>query len=161
MAIQKQVSLIIDKENWTFKELPEAASQSFSEGDLVYLVNGKVTVLAADSALFAGVAMQDASGTVDTLLHIAVPKVGATLRGSVSHTTAASAITAITQRGARYPVVVSSGNFYVDIENSGSNDIFLVEDINLPAGHAVGDRYGQVIVSILDEINQLAGRDNA
>ena len=49
------------------RSAPEAASQSFKKGDLIYLVAGAVTIIAADSKI-AGVALQDASGVTGTII---------------------------------------------------------------------------------------------
>jgi hypothetical protein len=56
--------------------------------------------------------------------------------------------------------MVASNKHYIDIEDT-SNRAFLAKDIVLPVGHAVGDVYGQLEFEILDEVNQLSGRDNA
>lgn len=45
---------------WT---LPEAASQSFVAGDLVYLTGGYVTICGSDPAAILGIAMEDAHNT--------------------------------------------------------------------------------------------------
>ena len=47
-------------------EYPQAASQSFKKGDLVYLVAGAVTIIAADTRI-GGVAMEDAGATGDMI----------------------------------------------------------------------------------------------
>jgi hypothetical protein len=47
-------------------EYPQAASQAFKKGDLVYLVGGAVTVVAADTRI-GGVAMEDAGATGDMI----------------------------------------------------------------------------------------------
>lgn len=47
-------------------EYPQAASQSFKKGDLVYLVSGAVTIIAADTRI-GGVAMEDAGATGDMI----------------------------------------------------------------------------------------------
>jgi hypothetical protein len=56
---------------------PEAASQTFKRGDLVYLVSGKVTVAAAvgnnvGAIKILGIALRDATGTVDNLIPVAL-----------------------------------------------------------------------------------------
>ena len=47
-------------------EYPQAAEQAFKKGDLVYLVDGAVTVIAADTRI-GGVAMEDAGATSDMI----------------------------------------------------------------------------------------------
>jgi hypothetical protein len=94
------------------------------------------------------------------MILVAIPRVGCRFIASVYHSVAASAITAITQRETRYALLVASNKHYVDIEDT-SNLAFLVRDISLPAGHAIGDQYGLVEFEILDEVLASSGRDNA
>jgi len=47
-------------------EYPQAASQAFKKGDLVYLVSGAVTIIAADTRI-GGVAMEDSGATGDMI----------------------------------------------------------------------------------------------
>ena len=160
MAVQNQLSVRPLGPNWRFEKYPEAASQSFLAGEFVKLVSGKATVCADDETTIAGIAMEAASGTTDTDILIAVPSAGARMVSSVYHSTAASAITAVTQPTTRYGLQVESNKHYIDIEDT-SNLAFLARKIVLPAGHKVGDQYGQLEFEILDEVNQLSGRDNA
>ncbi len=51
-------------------QYPEAASQSFNAGDLVYLVAGKVTVCPANPTLILGIALVDATGVTDSLIAV-------------------------------------------------------------------------------------------
>jgi hypothetical protein len=160
MATQAQRGARVSKGDWSLRRFPEAASQSFERGELIYLVAGKVTVCADDATSIAGIAMEDASGTTDNQILIAIPSSGATLISSVYHSTPASAITAITQPGTRYGYKVVSNKGYIDIEDT-TNLAFLAKDIILPVGHSVGDVYGYLEFEILDEVNQLSGRDDA
>jgi hypothetical protein len=161
MAIQIQRSAYRAHGHFDFRKLPEASGQTFKAGEFFKLVSGKVTVLATDEATrFDGQVLEDASETVDTLILCALPRVGASFISSVYHSTEASAITAITQRGTRYGLKVVSNRHYLDIEDT-SNKIFLLKDIILPVGHAIGDVYGLVEFEVLDEVLALSGRDNA
>lgn len=140
--------------------LPEAASQTFEAGEWVYLASGKVTVCANDAQVIAGIALEPASGVEDTDLRIAVPRVGCKTEMTIYHSTEASAITAVTQVGTRYALIIASNIHYVDIEDE-TNLAFLVTKITKRVGYAVGDVYGRVEVEVVDEVLQLSGRDNA
>jgi hypothetical protein len=45
---------------------PEAASQAYKKGELVYLVDGKITEVGDNPSVILGMAAQDASGTTNT-----------------------------------------------------------------------------------------------
>lgn len=160
MTTQIQRGCHIGHGDWRIRRFPEAAGQSFKRNQPIYLVAGKVTVVATDGTSIAGIALEDASGTTNNQILIAIPEPGATLISSVYHSTEASAITVITQPGSRFGLKVDSNKGYVDIEDT-SNKAFLVKDIVLPVGHTLGDVYGYLEFEILDEVNQLSGRDNA
>lgn len=160
MSTQILQAMRVSKGDWRLRRFPEAASESFKRGQPIYLVGGKVTVVATDGTSVAGLAMEDASGVTDYQILIAIPHIGSTFIASVYHATPASAITAITQPGTRYALLVASNKAHIDIADE-SNRAVLVTDIILPIGHAVGDVYGLLECEFLDEVLQLSGRDNA
>lgn len=165
MAIQRQKKTAIQGRqgvDYDVYKLPEAPNQSFLRSEFVEIssVSGKITVCADDAVLIAGLALEDASGVTDNEILVAVPKPGCKFISSVFHSTDASAITAITQRGTRFGLQVDSNKHYIDIEDT-SNLAFLATRIVLPAGHSIGDQFGLLEFEILDEVNELSGRDNA
>ena len=138
--------------------LPEAATQSFKKGEFVYLVSGKVTVLPTtvqSQSKIAGMALRDASGTTDTAIPIAVAEEGVVFEANVYHSTAASAITAVTQVGASYGIKVSSNKQYVNIEDT-TNRIAKIK--RLSPKDTTGDQYGRVEFEIIGSRCQLAGQ---
>lgn len=128
---------------------PEAASQVFKRGWPVYLVSGKVTAcVAAGSNLDStgneifGIAVNNASGTTDTDCEIILVDGQLEVCYPVTHATAASAVTAITQVGSTFQLENTTGkNMAVPIDDT-SNPVFVVTEI---AGqYAVGEQYGWV-----------------
>ena len=73
------------------RDFPEAASQSFVTGDLVYLTSNALTVCGADPAAILGFALAPASGTTGTMIPVWVIKGGHTYLMNVYHATATSA----------------------------------------------------------------------
>lgn len=100
--------------------LVEAASQTYTKGMLCYLASGKVTEVAAGliTAAFAGFAREDATGTTNTRAPLEAIKPGQRWKMSLYHSTAASAISAITQLGARFGIKVVSDQLVVDLETA-------------------------------------------
>jgi hypothetical protein len=96
----------------------EAASQSYTKGMLVYLSSGKVTEVAAGNitAAFAGLALEDATGVTDTRAPLLAITEDDVFIANVYHATPASAVTAITQLGARWGLKVVSDKLHVDLE---------------------------------------------
>uniref|UniRef100_A0A6M3KF15 Uncharacterized protein n=1 Tax=viral metagenome TaxID=1070528 RepID=A0A6M3KF15_9ZZZZ len=132
---------------------PEAASQSFLKGEFVYLVSGKLTVVpaAVDSQVkIAGMALQDATGTTDTALAIAVAE-----EGVLFEMNATGAVTAITHVGGSYNLTITSNKHYIDL-NAATFPRFKVKALS--PRDAVGDTYGRVLVEVLGSICQLSGQ---
>ena len=127
---------------------PEAASQSFKAGQLVYLVGGKVTVCANNAQVVLGIANQDATTATDADIQVIVLDNQDILTCSVYHSTAASAITAVAQVGEDYELLVSSNKCYCDIEATAV-PLFRVVGIYDSPRYAVGDRYGLVKVRLM------------
>lgn len=100
--------------------LVEAASQSYTKGMLVYLASGKVTEVAAGliTAAFAGFAREDATGVTNTRAPLEAITPGQRWKMTLYHSTAASAISAITQLGARFGLKVVSDKLVVDLETA-------------------------------------------
>ncbi len=152
MATQERRSMCWHSGEKRIAVYPEAASQSFKKGEMVYLASGKVTVCASNAVTILGMALQDASGTTDTEISVLVATDGTRFEGNVYHSTAASAITAITQTD-KYAYLLSSNIGYVDIEDT-SYDAFVIEKIIGGEGKAVGDSYGRVVFKVINAAQQ-------
>jgi hypothetical protein len=134
---------------------PEAASQSFKRGDFVYLASGKVTEsvapgsnLAASGNASIGIAAADASGTTDANCTVILLTDDLEVCLPVTHATAASAITAITQIGTAYELEnVTSYGYAVAIDDT-SSPLFVPTEIS--GQYAVGEQYGWLWGKILD-----------
>ena len=150
MATKAQVNIEYLKEtNGSDLEVeywPEAASQSFKKGQLVYLASGKVTACASDAVVIWGVATEDASGTTDTLIGVLPLTVNSILSACVYNATAASAITAVALQGLKQPLVVASNKCYVD-NTDQTTPCFVVYKID--PRDAVGDIYGRYYVKMI------------
>jgi hypothetical protein len=129
--------------------LPEAASQSFKQGQFVYLASGKVTVCADDATTIYGLAMQDASGTTDTAMMVMQARDDTEFLMNAYHATPSSAVTAVTQVGVKYGLEVDSNRCYVDISQTGADALIINEIMD-----AVGDTYGRVKASVIAAAQQ-------
>lgn len=135
---------------------PEAASQSFKRGDLVYLASGKVTAAVAKGSNLTssgnavwGIAVYDATGTTDANCEV-IQLAGQDVEYCVpvTHATASSAVTAVTQVGSTFQLENVTGKGYACAIDDTSNPVFTVTEI---AGqYAVGEQYGWVWGTILN-----------
>ncbi len=128
----------------------EAASQSFLKGELVYLVAGKVTVVASGGTVIWGIALQDATGTTDEPIDVQVDDGTLVLRGNVYHGTAASAVTAVANLGIKYGIYVSGNKAHLDISNT-ANDAAVIT--SLDKGE-IGDVYGRCNFKLIPAVLQ-------
>ena len=107
-------------------ELPEASTQSFVQGELVYLVSGLVTVCASDATAIYGIALEDASGTANTLISVqpitpdCVVRMRLTQNGTDALTSDSDA-----DIGVAFGTLVSSNVHYADLNDTG-NDAFIL-----------------------------------
>ncbi|MCD4785363.1 MAG: hypothetical protein K8T10_16210 [Candidatus Eremiobacteraeota bacterium] len=134
------------------KVFPEAASQSFKAGEFVYLVSGKVTVCASNGTVILGMAVADASGTTDEDCAVYIANGDTVFEANIYHSTVGSAVTAITDVGVCYALLVSSNKHYVDKEDT-DNDAFQVRRIS--PKDIVGDTYGRVEFQVIASVRQL------
>lgn len=135
---------------------PEAASQTFIAGDLVTLSSGKVAVAVAASATHAssdveagtilGVALENASGTTDDPVKVAIADDRLQILLTVIHGTPAIAVTAVAQVGVGYDVghwtdgstpAVTGWGYMID-DTSATNAMV----VELDNKYAVGTQYG-------------------
>ena len=128
---------------------PEAASQSFKNGEFVYLVSGKLTVFPSDGVAIAGMALQDASTVTDTAIAIQVARPGVVFEGNVS-----TSVTAITQVGTKYGIVRDGTNkwHHVDVSDTTNTRVVVVD---MSPKDDVGDTYGRIYFEVLDEYCQI------
>lgn len=133
---------------------PEASGQTFKRGDLVYLASGKVTECVAPGSNLTssgneifGVALKDATGTVDSDIPVAEIRPGFRMVLPVTHATAASAITAATQRGAVFQLEnVTSYGYAVAIDDTATPVVTVVK---IHPQYKVGAQYGWVEVEFI------------
>src|SRR3990167_423530 len=139
------------------QSFPEAASQTFQQGEAVYLDgNGRVAeyTTAIDDATqrFLGFAAEDGhnnatAGGSSCLVDLAGG--GNLFEANVTNAGAAQ-ITAITQPGLLRPLYLDAGNArdQVDIGDTADNGDW-VRILNLSKKNAVGDTYGRAVFTIV------------
>lgn len=131
---------------------PEAASQSFKAGQFVYLASGKVTVCGDDTTSILGMAVGDASTVTDTDCAVYIANFDTIFEMNVYHSSAGSAVTAITDVGGKKGLEVDSNKCYYALEEATA----LAFQVRfLSPRDAVGDTYGRVCVQVLSDIMQV------
>lgn len=128
----------------------EAASQSFKRDELVYLVAGKVTVVASAGTVIWAIALADATGVTDADCDVQVDDGTLVLRGNVYHGTVASAVTAVANLGIKYGLYIADNKVHVDISNT-SNDAVVIT--SLDKGE-IGDVYGRCNFKLIPAVLQ-------
>jgi hypothetical protein len=127
------------------RTFPEASTQSFEEGEFVYLVNGLVTVLADQGTTILGMAMHDASGTTNTDVAVMLANPTQTFRVSCGEGTPAAV--ADTDVAVKYAIRVANNRHYVDPSDTDSDSCvirtFLFDAVDS------GDINPEAIISIL------------
>ena len=136
----------------------EVASQSWTRAALIHAdANGAMAICTATSAI-GGVAVNKATGVTGTRVHFRPIKPADVYIMNVYHATAASAITALTQVGDAFGMIVVNGRFHIDIEDvtieDGSEASARVKIIGFPDKHngevcTIGDIYGLAYVTFL------------
>lgn len=134
------------------RDYPEAASQTFKRGELVYLSSGKVTVAVADDTDVAsgtkvlGIALRDASGTTDTAIPVALANPLFRWVLPVSND-GATQTTAVTQVGVAYELHKhTNGKWSCNI--NGTTDTKVVVTALHPQ-YAAGEAFGWVEVGFI------------
>jgi hypothetical protein len=133
---------------------PEAASQTFKKGELVYKIaaTGRITVCAANAACVFGVAAQDASGVTaaDVLVDVILP--GCILEGNVYHDTASSAVMTDANVGTGLAELATSDHkSVVDITATAAPCFRILERLK---EDSATDVYPRVRVTIIDTYMQ-------
>lgn len=145
-----------------FRRFREAASQSWLDGELLYLdANGCLTVCASNATAVAGLAQGPASGVTNTMQLVLVPNSGTTFEASLSGTAQSSAV-AYTDLGVKYALLSHSNRAYVDCDDT-DNDAFVIVELKRTAestGYAtgkniIGDTNARGYIKILPAVLQL------
>jgi hypothetical protein len=133
---------------------PEAASQTFKRGDLVYLVSGLVTAAVAVGSNVAsgtkvlGIALKDASGATNTPVPVAIANSNLRWVLPVTHATPASGVTAVTEVGAAYELErTAAGKWAVPIDDTTNTKVVVTA---IHPQYPLGEEYGWVEVKFLD-----------
>lgn len=140
--------------------IPEAASQTFKEGQLVRIglaadtgKDGQLIACAGDAnELVLGVAMQDASGVENTKIPVQIIYPGITqLRISAYHVSgASSSVTAVANVGKVAPFTIVSNKCVLkvaDIGGSSGDEILTI--VGIDPQWAVGTQYGRFICTMV------------
>lgn len=143
--------------NWRPQKLYEAATQTFKAGDLLQIASGggQVSICATagndfdsqSSKRFAGIAMEDASGTTDAAVWVLVPvDNSAEFMLPVEHATPASAVTAKALVGDVYVLTnISASEGWGVAIDSASNPTVKITSVE-DTGQAIGELNGFVWV---------------
>lgn len=134
-------------------EVPEAATQSFKRGDLVYRVNGKATIVTLSTleytdaqAAALGIALKDATGTTDSPIPVAV--IDGDFRWVLPVTnTAADAVTAVADCGDLFPLQRTAAGQWAVNKQGNSNPVVIQEAIH--PQYPAGEEHGWVVVKFL------------
>lgn len=138
-------------------EVPEAASQTFKRGDLVYRVSGKATLVTLSTLEYTsaqtaalGIALKDATNNASPQATDVIPVavIDSDFRWVLPVTDAdANAQTAVTLGGVSYPLQrTSAGNWAVNIEST-SNPVVTIETIH--PQYPVPTEHGWVVVKFI------------
>jgi hypothetical protein len=119
---------------------PEAASQDFLAGELVYLVSGKVTQCGANPTIILGIAMHDASETTDTDVQVCLATADTIFSANRD-----SGVTAVTDVGQSYRIAATSNKWHI-VPTTGANARVLV--VELDTRDTVGDTSGRLLFII-------------
>jgi hypothetical protein len=137
---------------------PEAASSSWKKGQFVYVSNAGQLTVCADGITagtgIAGIAEADASGTTNLAAPITIAKQGQQFTMNVWSATPSLAVTAVTMVGLKYGIKVTGNKCYLNMDDT-SNTRVVVHSI--APDNDTGDRYGKVIVEVLDAYCGLTG----
>lgn len=105
----------------------EAASQTYGVGALVYQdSNGQIAICTDSSGRLnseiAGSAMRAASGVTNAPASFHAIRADERWLMNLYHSTAGSAVSALTQMGEIYGIILVNGKWHVDIENTTTED---------------------------------------
>lgn len=126
----------------------EAATQSFKAGEVVYLVNGLVTLYSAAGTKILGIAMKDASGVTSDSVPVALACDDTIFCANLS----GSLTTTIATIGIAYPLAAASNKWHVNTATTTSGNALIV---GLDGRDAVSDVAGRVHFIFLGKWRQL------
>ena len=128
----------------------EASTQSFHQGEFVYLVAGLATATASNGVVIYGMAQSDATSVTSADIDIVIANPTQTFRMTSSEASAAAI--AATDLGVKYALRVANNRAYVDASDTG-NDALLIREV-LNDGVEAGDLNPEVLVTVLPEAFQ-------
>ena len=106
-------------------DLPEASTQTWYKGELLYLDSGQLKVCATDATAIYGIALEDSSGTENTLRQVqpitpdCIVRMRLTQNGTDALTSDSDA-----DVGVAFGIYVASNVHYADL-NDTTNDAFV------------------------------------
>jgi len=113
MAFENNPQIMSTERVGLIHTYPEAASQSFKKGQFVYLASGAVTVVATDGTTIMGIALDDATGTTGSDIHVQIVQPDDVVR--IRCRNATSDVTCDNLAlGTTYGLVVASNVVYID-----------------------------------------------
>ena len=132
---------------------PEAVSQTFVDGDLVYMVSGYLTVCGADPAAILGIAKEAghnaAAGAYDDLVDAITEDTLVEMQ--VHHTTPANAVIEAADLGKLYGIAVTSNKWYVDKTEVAAPRVRIQAFVD-----ALGTTNGRVLVTFIAANREVA-----
>lgn len=133
---------------------PEAATQTFKRGEVVYLVSGKVTEIAGDTpSQILGIAADDASGTTDTSIGVWIANDDTIFSASYSDDSQAAAATAVSIVGFARDIDRDTANGRVYVSSTAAGRRVTVFDLD--NRDVTGDSGGRVLFQFLRQFSQL------
>lgn len=129
--------------NYTYPYLYEGTTQSYSANDALMMSSGTVVIAtsASNAGVWLGISTTAAVGDSASAVNCELFAPNQVWVANVYHTSGGSAITATTQVGVAYDIVVASGNLYVDIEHTTDA---IVRVLGFYPDDTIGDTYGRV-----------------
>jgi len=155
MATIGYMEPIVVNDCYVIHEYPEAASQTFTINDLVYLVSGKVTAIASDGTAILGKPLRAATGTTDTVIEVQVFKSGVEVE-MTSTNGGSDIVSAVTDMGQKCSVYVASNKAYADISDNAT-DVMVPIRIANSVRSTIGDTNARFICQFLDAVLQSEG----
>ena len=133
---------------------PEAATQTFKRGEVVYLVGGKVTEISGDTpGQILGVAVDDASETTDTSIGVWIANDDTVFEANYSDDSQTGAVTAVNSVGLRKILDRDTTNSRVYVSNSGTTPRVTI--LALSEKDEAGDTGGRVLFQFMRQYSQL------
>ncbi len=152
MAQPMDVLYMLHGDHPHIEEFPEAASQSFVAGDLVYLNGGYLTICGSDPSAILGVALADAHNTTAGAytIPVLVLTTHTVLTMRVYHSNSGSNVIEATDLGTAYGVVAGTGEWKVDKTDTTNTRVRIVK-----FAEPIGTSAGKVGVVFLASVLQM------